>query len=547
MQNKPKEVKKIKSALKVTGIYVLVGSLWVILSDHLVRTLKSSEAVSVNSSKGLFYVGVTALILYFCLKRLKKQLLESEERYRILVEHSPEPIVVHTNGVIVFINPAGAKVLGAQHPDELIGRLMEHFVHPDYLSMTRERMKQVNDDKRPTEPMDQKFLRLDRQVIDVEVREVPIEFLGTSAVQLLCRDITERKRAQDMLELSEQSYKSLVEHNPDAIFTLDLKGNVTSVNNATEKITGYPEAAFSYRSLSPFVRAEDKKKALQLFARALKGESNSIEMTLTLQTGKIIEINLKMVPIIIHEQVNGVYGIAKDITERKRTEELLLKTEKLSIVGQLAAGVAHEIRNPLTSLRGFVQLLQSKVTGYESYFEIMISELDRINDIVSEFMVIAKPSIVHFQMKDVRKIAHDVISLLETQAILNNVVIHTEMAPDLPLINCEENQLKQVFINILKNAIEAMPEGGNIVIQLQTAGSQVFIRFTDEGCGIAEERLAVLGEPFYTTKEKGTGLGLMVCHKIVEAHQGSLQIRSEVDKGTTVDLILPIGTKKQAG
>lgn len=544
MPNKQKA--KNKSAFKVTFIYLLIGSLWVILSDRFVERLELSEVISVNASKGLFYVGITALILYFCLKRLKKELMASEERYRILVEHSPEPIVVHTDGDIVFINPAGAKVLGANRPEELIGRSIVDFVHPDYFEITRKRMKQIHDDKHPSEPMDQKFLRLDKQVIDVEVREVPIEFLGNSAVQLLCRDITERKRTQRMLEEREQSYKSLVEHNPDAIFTFDRNGNVTSANHATEKITGYPEEEFNYQTALPFLCEDDRLKSRQLFSNALEGESDSIEITFTHKNGKNIEINLKMVPIFIHNKVSGVYGIAKDITERKRTEELLLKSEKLSIVGQLAAGVAHEIRNPLTSLRGFVQLLQSKVTDYQYYFQIMISELDRINDIVSEFMVIAKPSVVNFEIKDVRKIALDVISLLETQAILNNVQIQTEIAPDLPSITCEENQLKQVFINILKNAIEAMPEGGNILIQLQGSDGQVLIRFTDDGCGISEERLAVIGEPFYTTKEKGTGLGLMVCHKIIEAHQGSLQIRSEVDKGTTVDLLLPVLLQEQA-
>ncbi|MBP1964461.1 PAS domain-containing sensor histidine kinase [Paenibacillus aceris] len=539
MLNSPKS-KRVKSSLKVTIIYVLVGSLWVILSDRLINMLKFSEAISVNSSKGLFYVIITAFILYFCLKRLKKQLIESEERYGILVEHSPEPIVVHSDGIIVFINPAGARVLGANCPEELIGQSVINFVHPDFVDISFVRMKQITVDRQPTEPMDQKFLRIDQHIIDVEVREVPIVFLGKPAVQLLCRDITERKRAQCLLEEREQSYKSLVEHNPDAIFTLDLKGNVQTVNPATEKITGYGEEEFQNRVFIPFLIEDDHEKAWCQFEKAVMGEANDTEITLTNKAGKNVELNLKMVPIILNDKIDGVYGIVKDITERKRTEELLLKSEKLSIVGQLAAGVAHEIRNPLTSLRGFVQLLQSKVDNYQYYFQIMLSELDRINDIVSEFMVIAKPQAVNYEMKDIRKIVDDVMSLLDTQAILNNVQIHTEIAAGIPAIKCEENQLKQVFINILKNAIEAMPDGGNIVIALETDDNKIRIRFIDEGCGISEERIVLLGEPFYTTKEKGTGLGLMVCHKIIEAHRGHLEIKSVIDKGTTVEILLPI-------
>ncbi|WP_171684974.1 PAS domain-containing sensor histidine kinase [Paenibacillus planticolens] len=471
---------------------------------------------------------------------MKKELIESEERYRILVEHSPEPIIVHSDGNIVFMNPAGARMLGANCPEALIGQPVMNFVHPDFVNISQVRMRQITVDKQPTEPMDQKFLRIDRRIIDVEVREVPIVFLGEPAVQLLCRDITERKRAQCLLEEREQSYKSLVEHNPDAIFTLDIEGNVLTVNPATEKITGYGREEFQQQAFIPFLLEDDQEKAWRQFAKAVVGEANDTELTLRSKTGKSMDLNLKMVPIIINEKIDGVYGIAKDITERKRTEEMLLKSEKLSIVGQLAAGVAHEIRNPLTSLRGFVQLLQSKIDNYQHYFDIMLSELDRINDIVSEFMVIAKPQVVKYEMKDVRKIVDDVISLLDTQAILNSVQIHTEIGSEIPLIKCEENQLKQVFINILKNAIEAMPDGGNVVIALETDENQVKIRFTDEGCGISEERIAILGEPFYTTKEKGTGLGLMVCHKIVEAHRGSLEIKSVIDQGTTVELHLPV-------
>ncbi|NRF90298.1 GHKL domain-containing protein [Paenibacillus frigoriresistens] len=132
------------------------------------------------------------------------------------------------------------------------------------------------------------------------------------------------------------------------------------------------------------------------------------------------------------------------------------------------------------------------------------------------------------------------ISLLDTQAILNDVQIHTVFDPDIPLINCEENQLKQVVINILKNAIEAMTEGGIIEIIMKVDDNKIVIRFIDQGCGISEDRIGMLGEPFYTTKENGTGLGLMVSQKIIEAHHGSLTIKSQIDKGTTVDLIFPL-------
>jgi two-component system, sporulation sensor kinase A len=149
---------------------------------------------------------------------------------------------------------------------------------------------------------------------------------------------------------------------------------------------------------------------------------------------------------------------------------------------------------------------------------------------------------MNFQHKDVSVLLKDVMTLLESQAILNNVKMISEFEPDIPLLYCDENQLKQVFINIIKNAIEAMPNGGEMKIQAKMQENNLLIRFIDQGCGIPKDRIAKLGEPFYSTKEKGTGLGLMVSYKIIEAHNGRINIESEVGQGTTVDIIFPISS-----
>lgn len=538
--NMRSKLEKSESAVKISFVYVIIGSLWIILSDKLIDMLQLSDAITVNASKGLFYVLSTAVILYFWVKRLKKALTESEERYRAIVEHSPEPVAVHRDGKIVFINPAGAKIVGASSPEEVIGLPIVTMIHPEFIDRVMERVRQVVVEGKSTVPVEQKIVRLDGQVVDVEVRSVPIKYLGKSAVQLLCKDITERKQAERKLEEQEQAYMSLVDHNPDAIFRLDLEGYFLNANPATSKITGFQLDDLLHQPFKELIMTDDREKVCAIFKEAVNGESNSIEIAIRHESGLPIDLNLKMVPIVIHGKIQGVYGIAKDITNRKRTEELLIKSEKLSVVGQLAAGVAHEIRNPLTSLRGFVQLFQAKEDMNQEYLKIMLSELDRINDIVSEFLVIAKPQAMSFEVRDVRQIYYEVFSLLETQATLSNVQIHADIADDIPMINCQQNQLKQVFINILKNAIESMTSGGNIHIEMKVVDRHIMVRFIDNGCGISEERMLMLGEPFYTTKEKGTGLGLMVCHKIIEAHGGSLHIESQLDKGTTVDLILPI-------
>ncbi|MGE7051812.1 ATP-binding protein, partial [Paenibacillus glucanolyticus] len=239
-------------------------------------------------------------------------------------------------------------------------------------------------------------------------------------------------------------------------------------------------------------------------------------------------------------EVTSMISVSRDVTERNRIEELLRRSEKLNTVGQLAAGVAHEIRNPLTTLRGFLQLQQQTHKTNPDHIDLMLSELDRINLIVSEFLILAKPQAIHFQERDVRIIMGDVISFLDSQAHLYGIEFKLTFAVEPTFVHCEENQLKQVFINLLKNAIEAMPEGGNVWIDLKRPNAElVQIDIRDEGQGIPEELMPHLGEPFITNKETGTGLGLMVSQRIIQGHRGTMEIESEVGIGTKVSIVLP--------
>ncbi|RCW47838.1 ATP-binding protein [Paenibacillus prosopidis] len=232
--------------------------------------------------------------------------------------------------------------------------------------------------------------------------------------------------------------------------------------------------------------------------------------------------------------------IIRDISERKKNEELLINSEKLYVAGQLAAGIAHEIRNPLTSLKGFLQLIASGRGNKEDFYDIMKSELVRIESIVSELLMLSKPQIYELAFKDARQMMTETVNLLETQAILHNVIIEFH-AGDKPLwVMGVENQLKQVFINVIKNAIEAMQNGGVVKISMShDEDGTVNIRIQDQGSGISKEQLSKIGQPFYTTKDKGTGLGLMVTYKIVDNHKGQITAESEIGTGTTFIIRLP--------
>jgi two-component system, sporulation sensor kinase A len=248
---------------------------------------------------------------------------------------------------------------------------------------------------------------------------------------------------------------------------------------------------------------------------------------------------------VMYQIIGGAYLYKSfksgERTSEDKTTEMLEASEKLAIAGQLAAGIAHEIRNPLTSLKGFLQLIRSGYQGKQEHYDIMASELDRIEMIVSELLVLSKPHHgVALQKKDLLALLRQVVVLLESQAIMNNVQLITQFQVDSLAIECNENQIKQVFINIIKNAIEAMPSGGSIVIEATKQFEWIHIRIIDQGLGIPAETLSKLGEPFYSTKEEGTGLGLMVSFKIIRNHGGSIKVQSKLGEGTTFDIQLPV-------
>jgi signal transduction histidine kinase len=237
----------------------------------------------------------------------------------------------------------------------------------------------------------------------------------------------------------------------------------------------------------------------------------------------------------------GLVIIGRDITTLRQTEERLNRTEKLSVVGELSASVAHEIRNPLTSLKGFVQLLQMEDNKHQDYYQIMLDELNRINHIVGELLLLAKPQHLKYSKLAIQKILNDVISLLAVEASLYNVQIESTFPKEDIILECEPNQLKQLFINLIKNSIEASNSDSKISISLdRIEQDKIAITVKDDGCGISKERLQKIGEPFYSSKEKGTGLGLTVSYKIVQSHNGSIIFDSEIGCGTTVNITLPV-------
>lgn len=369
-----------------------------------------------------------------------------------------------------------------------------------------------------------------------DVRAYP----SSSGLSIFFKDITKQKK---ILKQHEQHYKSLFEQNPDAVYAFDLNGNYLSVNSKTETLLGYTEEELLRLSFVPLVHEDDLERVNQYYRNAANGITQNYEARALHKDGHVVYVNVTNIPIIVDGDIVGVYGIAKDITMEKQTEERLLRSEKLSAVGQLSASIAHEIRNPLTSLKGFLQLMKTSSThNLQDYLHIMLEEINRIETITGELLLLAKPQVHQFHFEDIKEMVENVVILVHSQALMNKVDIDVN-SDELPLVNCVGAQIKQVFINLIKNAIESMPNGGKIKINLQNDfKGGVCIQVIDHGCGIPEELLPKIGLPFYTTKDKGTGLGMMTTLKIIETHGGTVDILSEAGKGTTINIYIPVNS-----
>jgi PAS domain S-box-containing protein len=359
------------------------------------------------------------------------------------------------------------------------------------------------------------------------------------------QDITLQVNLEQSLKENEQRYRSLFDYNPKAVFSFDLMGNFTATNPVCEDYTGYSASEFANLSFEDITMAEDLAKTKLHFEKAANGVPQNYETRVIRKNNEILDVEVTNIPILVDGVVIGVYGISDDITEYKRTQEFLRRSEKLTVVGELAAGMAHEIRNPLTPMKGFVQLLQqSESTNDKRYLDIILSETLRIEKIINQYLSFARAEIAIFKDIDLSELLVQVIQLLTPQATMNNVEILLNCQSCIPPIEGDKSQLEQVFVNLLKNSIESMPNGGEILLNAYSATSgQISIQVIDHGNGIPSDRIAKLGEPFYTTKEKGTGLGLMTCYKIIGNHNGRIHIESTLGKGTNVTVKLPVKTR----
>ncbi|WP_186321286.1 ATP-binding protein [Bacillus sp. FJAT-22090] len=343
----------------------------------------------------------------------------------------------------------------------------------------------------------------------------------------------------------EYEYKQKFEHIfqlfSNGLLFIDEKGIILDVNSQTEeilqidrdKIVGTSAVTILEMFTAPF---ESKKEFFNKLLRSGKSELFS-EMNTFMGVLKYIHIKVSK-----QEDTNVYLTELHDESEKMHMKKRLNHTESLSTIGQLAASIAHEIRNPMTSLKGFTQLLyQTANEDGKRYLAVINDEIKRMEEILTEFLEVSKPTnnkVDYFEIKDLML---EVVNFMAPQALMQNIEIIVSLKIDSTCkILGDKNLVKQVFMNSIKNAIEAMPNGGKIQITISnTEQNDVCVELKDQGQGIAEEQLDKIFDPFFTTKSGGTGLGLSHIYKVIESHGGTIRVESKVGVGTTFTFILP--------
>lgn len=361
--------------------------------------------------------------------------------------------------------------------------------------------------------------------------------------------LDEKMKKEEMYQtLSKQAYLQLFfEHAYDAIAVFNLENKVINMNPAFEKLYGWKKEESIGRSL-PLVPPHRMEEANLVFKELLEGKSYSIESLELKKDGTTFDAQVSLSPIYNKNgELVGVSLISRDITYLKENERLQMQSEKLKLAGEIAAGVAHEIRNPMTVISSFVQMMQmDKNSPYHSYINIVQEEIERINLIISEFLILSKPQMENKEWFDFIPLLHAISKLYEIEFQTKKIVFSFNTTLENAPFYGNKNQLKQVFINLLKNAMEAILTSGQIKIELSIQDDYYFISIHDNGCGISEEHLHHIFEPFYTTKTKGTGLGMMITNKIIQDHLGSIKVFSKENVGTDIHIQLPLSNQSNS-
>jgi PAS domain S-box-containing protein len=368
----------------------------------------------------------------------------------------------------------------------------------------------------------------------------------------------EKVRLQKELIETKNFLESIVEKAGDAISVVDLEENVLYWNEGAEKIYGYKKEDVLGKKLSRFLysqdetlKAEEEKRMSQLMQRVKGGDViSNLEVKRKTKEGKEIITSMTISPLKnAAGEIIGASRICKDITDLKKAEERLILAERLSSLGELTAGVAHELRNPLAGIKINTQILSRKKDLPEIEKRLLSSTqegIEKIQKIVDDMLHFASPKASHFKEEEINDVVDNSLAFLQTKLKKGTISSVFEGAQGLPKLRIDIHQIQQVLINLMLNALQAMEEGGRLTVStFLEDGDGVRIEVRDTGRGIPRSHLKKIFAPFFTTKSEGTGLGLSISLKILENHGATIDVVSEEGKGSTFSIHFP-GTRGHA-
>jgi PAS domain S-box-containing protein len=358
----------------------------------------------------------------------------------------------------------------------------------------------------------------------------------------------DRDRLASKLEMNQEYLENILHSSDSAIMIVDNNEKFISWNKGAERIFGYTEDEMIGKP-STFLLPEGGKYLEELNQikekSTLSDQTNYFETERKTKDGRIISVKLSVSKL---PSSNGNYIgrsiIIKDFTEFKKLQAQIDQSEKLAVIGQLAAGVAHEIGNPLASISSLVQILQRKSQDpFISEQLVNIKEnIDRITRIVRELVDFSRPPSYELAIQDITDIIRTALGIVKYDKRVRKVNFHTDLKPSLPKVNIAADQVLQVFVNILINAIDAVEGNGEISIQSDFDRKNIYVDINDNGCGMDQNTIEKIFDPFYTTKEvgRGTGLGLSVSYGIIKRFNGEIKVESRINKGSKFTIVLPL-------
>ena len=500
-------------------------------------------------------------------KRAEEALRESEENFRRSLEDSPLGVrIFDAEGETLYANRAILDIYGYASIEELKASPAEKRLAPESHAEHLKRREKRLRDEGISDQFEISIVRKNGEIRHLQVFRKEALWNGKRQFQSIYQDITEHKQAEGALRESEERYRALVDagaHMGEAIFILQDTDKVEAAhpfaNEEWARITGYTAEELRgisyYDVLHPRHRAAVAGRARR---RLQEGQDVPGRWEISVITKDGTEVSIEVVgggAITYHGKLATV-GYARDITERKRMEhelrevqEKLIRSERLAAIGQLAGGVGHELRNPLGAIKNAAYYVKGKVARSElsqkeprvmEFLDIMEDEINSSNKIINDllgFSRVGKPSVSPAQIKNVIEAA------LSHMPIPESIKLTKKLDADLPEIEIDADQVQQVLANMITNAVEAMPEGGKLTIAARGKDECLEVEIADTGCGIPQETVGKIFDPLFTTRAKGIGLGLALCKAIIDRHEGYIQVESQVGKGTTFTIKLPLKAK----